>query len=133
MSLLVVGVVPAMMVLGPLLGTGRDIARSLGFGPGFVVTVVIAWAATVSYLAPRRRNPWRADLSGAVLSAAVWAGISVGLRVYLRLAANANPALGSLGGSMIVLLWLYLLAAGLLLGAELNAAICRRSSARQHH
>ena len=143
MSLLVVAVVLAMMVLGPLLGTGRDVARSLGFGPGFAtlwdwlrwpvaVTVVIAWAATVYHLASSRRTPWPADLPGAVLSAAVWAGVSVGLQVYLRLAANANPVLGALGGSLIVLLWLYLLAAGLLLGAELNAAIGRRSSAGQH-
>ncbi len=137
-SLLVVAVVLAMMVLGPLLGPGRDVARRLGFGPGFatlwdwlrwpaVVAVVIAWAATVYHLAPNRRTPWKAELPGAVLSAMVWAGVSVGLQVYLRLAANSNPVLGSLGGTLIVLLWLYLLAAGLLLGAELNAALARRS------
>lgn len=123
MSLVVVAIVLAMMVLGPLLGTGRDVAGSGSdrASPAVGLAAVAGGRHRGDRmgrhrlsLAPSRRTPWRADLPGAVLSAAVWAGVSVGLQVYLRLAANANPVLGSLGGSLIVLLWLYLLAAGLL-------------------
>ena len=140
MSLVVVAIVLAMMVLGPLLGTGRDVAgprvrtglRQLWdwLRSPVVVTVVIAWAATVYHLAPSRRTPWRADLPGAVLSAAVWAGVSVGLQVYLRLAANDNPVLfsGRVPDRAALALPTGCRAA---VGAELNAAIARRSSAGQ--
>lgn len=137
-TVLVVAGMLAMLVLGPLLGTGRDVADALGLGGGFAtfwdwvrwpfaVTVIVAWAATVLHVAPNHNTPWRWDLPGAVLAGAAWAALSTSLRVYLSVAtAGANQVLGTLGGSLIALLWLYLLAAGLLLGGELNAVLIAR-------
>jgi membrane protein len=137
-TVLVVAGMLSMLVLGPLLGTGRDVADALGLGRGFAtfwdwvrwpiaVTVMVAWAATVLHVAPNHHTPWRWELPGAVLAAAAWAALSTLLRVYLSVAtARANQVLGTLGGSLIVLLWLYLLAAGLLLGGELNAVLIAR-------
>lgn len=131
----------AVLVLGPLLGTGRDVADALGFGSAFAVgwdllrwptalVVLLVWAATVFHVAPDRRAPWRAELPGAVLSAVAWALASAGLRAYLEVAGARNEVLGTLGGSVVVILWLYLLAVGLLLGGELNALLARRAAAR---
>jgi len=139
-SVLVAALMLAMLVLGPLLGTGRDVADAVGLGNGFAVmwnwlrwpvaaTVMVAWAATVLHLAPNHATPWRRDLPGALMAAATWAGVSVGLRAYLALAAGGNQVFGTLGGSLIVLLWLYLLGAGLLLGGELNALLLVRGTA----
>lgn len=60
------------------------------------------------------------------MSAVAWALASLGLRAYLAVAAGGNEVFGALGGALIVLLWLYLLGLGLLLGAELNAVLTHR-------
>jgi membrane protein len=136
-SVVVVALMLAMLVLGPLLGTGDDVADTVGLGGAFAtwwdwvrwptaVVVLIAWAATVFHIAPNHRTPWRWDLPGAVLSATAWALVSVTLRAYLALAAGGNQVFGALGGALIILLWLYLLALGLILGGELNAVLAQR-------
>ena len=126
-----------MLVVGPLFGTGRDIADAVGAGEVFaafwdwmrwpaVLVLIIAWAATIFHIAPNHHTPWRWDVPGAGCTAAFWIVASVAFRVYLALAAGANEVLGTLGGSIIVLLWLYLMSLGLLLGGELNAVLVRR-------
>lgn len=132
----------AMLVLGPLLGTAQEVADRIGLGPTFatfwswlrwptVAALVVAWAATIFHIAPNHRTPWRWDVPGAVLTAAAWLLLSVGFRIYLAVASQGNQVLGALGGSLIVLLWLYLLAVGLLLGGELNAILSRRAGVPQ--
>src|SRR3546814_4595470 len=81
------------------------------------------WSSDVcsSDLAPNHRTPWRADVPGALVTATLWALLSLGFRAYLALAPGANQVFGSLGGALIVLLWIYLLALGLLVGGEVNA------------
>jgi membrane protein len=127
-----------VIVLGPLLGTGREVADVLGVGEPFItmwdllrwptaILVLLAWAATVFHLAPNRRARWRREVPGAILSAVAWALASVGLRAYLEVAGAGNEVLGALGGSVVVIMWLYLLAIGLLVGGELNAELARRS------
>ena len=93
------------------------------------VVVVIGWATTLYHFAPNHRTPWRNDLPGAALAAVSWLFASVGLRYYVVAAAGSgtNVLIGALGGAFTVLLWLYLLGAGLLLGGELNAVLARRA------
>lgn len=137
-TIAVTAVMLAMLVVGPLLGTGREIADDLGLGGAFAtlwnwfrwpvaVSVMVAWAATVFHVGPNHRTPWRWDLPGAVLTAVAWALLSIGLRVYLSVAVGTDQVLGLLGGTLIVMLWFYLLAAGLLLGGELNAVLVARA------
>lgn len=137
-TVLVVAAMLAMLVLGPLLGTGAEVADAIGLGSVFAtfwdwlrwpmaVIVMVAWAATVFHVAPNHHTPWRWDLPGAVLAGVAWAALSSSLRLYLSVAsAGANQVFGTLGGSLIVLLWLYLLALGLLVGGELNAVLIAR-------
>jgi membrane protein len=51
----------------------------------------------------------------------MWLLGSVGFSVYIRNFANYDKTYGSLGAGIILLLWLYLGAYVILLGAELNA------------
>lgn len=129
----------AMVVVGPLLGLGRGVADLTGLGEPFrlawtwtrwpfLFALLIVWAAALFHLAPNQRNRWLADLPGAVLAAVLWLVVSLGLSAYLRLAAAGNAVLGVLGGGLILLVWLYLLAFALLLGGELNALLHRRSA-----
>lgn len=125
-----------MVVVGPLLGLGDRIEQAELSGLydlawtwmrwPVMVGLLILWAATVYHIAPNHRTPWRADLPGAVVAAALWLLVSVGLSVYLRIAALGNAILGTLGGGLVLLLWLYLLGLVLLVGGEVNAVVLAR-------
>lgn len=128
-----------MFVLGPLFGRGRGVADTIGAGgvfaflwnvarPPLVFAVLVGWAVVVLHVAPAHDAPWRQALPGAVLAASLWVLLSGGLRLYLEVAAGANEMLGVLGGALIVLIWLYLLSASLLLGAELNGVLAGRTA-----
>lgn len=130
--------VALMVVVGPLLGSADELAESLGAGALFttawvvfrwpvVFVVVVCWAASIYHFAPRRRTPWRADLPGAAVSTVWWLAVSAGFRVYLDAASSGmNAVFGLLGGALILLVWLYLLSMGLLVGAEINRVLNQR-------
>jgi membrane protein len=124
----------AALVVGPLLGTGEEIAAEVGLGDQFVFLwdvlrlpvaflVLVLWAATIFHVAPDHRTPWRWDLPGALLTAVLWVVFSVGMRVYLELAQAGNAVFGTLGGALIVLLWFWLLSLAILIGGELNQVL----------
>ena len=137
-SVVVAALVAAMVVVGPLLGGGEEIAERLGAGSAFttawvwfrwpvVIVVVVCWAASLYHFAPRRRTPWRTDLPGAVVGTVWWLAVSLGFRVYLDAASSGmNAVFGFLGGALSLLIWLYLLAMGLLVGAEINRVLNSR-------
>lgn len=53
------------------------------------------------------------------------------LPLYLDVVAGSNPVLGAFRGGVIVMLWVYLLSLGLLLGGELNGVLADRRHLRQ--
>lgn len=138
---LVVGLVAiSMMLLGPLLGGGAQLAEWFGVGgafttlwtwlrPPFTALIVIAWTAVLFHFGPFERTGWRWHLPGAVASAAWWGVATVGLRAYLAASGGANQVFGILGGGLTLVMWLYLMSMGLLVGAELNAIIADRAGA----
>lgn len=79
---------------------------------------------TYLVLSPRRIRP-RICLPGAVLALALWLVTVSGLSLYLEYFGRYEIIYGSLGGVMIVLIFLYLIGIGFILGAELNAALSR--------
>ena len=135
LSLIVAALVAVMIVVGPLFGGGEELADRLRAGSVFttawdwfrwpaVFVAVVCWAASIYHFAPRRRTPWRTDLPGAVVGTVWWLAVSLGFRVYLDAASSGmNAVFGLLGGALILLVWLYLLAMGLLVGAEINSVL----------
>ncbi len=128
----VVGVVLLpLMVLGPTLLSDlfpkrdRETASQIIHDAYYPVVVVLALLALTSFyhLAPPRRLPWRRGLPGALLALAVFMGGSVGLRAYISFILDHNHAYTALAAPIATLLFFYVLAFGVLLGAEFNAAI----------
>ncbi|WP_219412617.1 YihY/virulence factor BrkB family protein [Pseudonocardia nigra] len=126
----------AVLVVGPFLGKGADLADLVGLGPVFTfawdvlrVPVLFAglvlWAAALFHFAPSDHPGWRACLPGALATAVLWIVASLGFHLYLAVVAGGNPVLGAFGGGVIVMTWVYLLSLGLLLGGELNATLAR--------
>lgn len=130
----------SMFVVGPLLGGARSLTETFGFGSAFLVAwqwfrlplagaALVGWALLVLHVARPHARAWRVDLPGAVVTAVLWLLASAGLRVYVGTIGRSNPALGALGGPVIVLLWFYLLAAALLVGAEISQQVQERRTA----
>lgn len=131
-----------LIVVGPFFGKGNEVADLFGLGNawGFAWSflrwpvsflMLVAWATTLFHLGPCRQDrPWRSDIPGAVLTAVLWLLVSIGLNLYLNLAAGANPVFGVLGGGLILLIWLYLLSLSLLIGGEINPIIARYKQAK---
>ena len=60
---------------------------------------------------------------GVLVATGVWAIVSGGLRFYVSTFGNYNQAYGAVGAVIILLLWLYLSAFAMLIGAEVNAVL----------
>ena len=127
----------AVLVVGPLLGQGEQLADLVGLGSAFTFTwnvlrlpvvavALVLWLLTVFHVAPNREGRWRDALPGALLTTCLWLAASAGFHLYLLLTADANPVLGAFGGGVIVMIWVYLLSIALLLGGELNATLVAR-------
>jgi membrane protein len=64
-----------------------------------------------------------AVLPGAAVALVGWFAASAAFRLYLTVFDSFSRTYGSLGAVMVLLLWLYLSAASILLGGEVNSAI----------
>ncbi len=131
-----------IIALGPLLGKGEEALEGFGF-PGwasaawhdlrFVISgvLIVLWTATVFHVAPSKHTAWRWDLPGAMLTAVFWLVATGGFGVYLRLASEGSFVVGVLGGILVLMLWFWLLAIGLLAGGQLNGLLIERAGVPQ--
>jgi membrane protein len=127
----------ALMVLGPQVMSW--IAAQVGL-EDFIVTVwtIVRWpvvvillmmaVALIYYVMPDVKQEFRFITPGAVLSVVVWIIASLGFGLYVKTFANYNAMYGSIGAIIVLLLYFYISAAVLLLGAEMNAVIEHMSS-----
>lgn len=127
-------------VLVPLLVVGPDLGEQLArlaavpdqFGtlwralyfPSVGVLAILV-VATTYHLAAPWWTPWRRDLPGALLTVVIWLAGSAGLQLYTSRAISDPDVYGPLAGPLVLLVWLYLLAFAVLLGAEFNAELER--------
>jgi membrane protein len=121
-----------LMVFGPKIG--ETVASWVGLGALFtlawnvvsipiVIVLVSAGIALVYYLAPAVEQTFRWVTPGSALAVVLWLAMSAGLRWYVTHFADYNATYGSLGGAILLMLWLYLSGVTLLVGAEVNAEI----------
>jgi len=80
-------------------------------------------AALTYHLLPNDEEPFQFLTPGAVLAVIVWVIASVGFHYYVHNFANYSVMYGALGAVLMLLLYFYISAAVLLLGAEVNAVI----------
>lgn len=146
-SILVIVVTLSLVVVGPLLGGGREIADWLGLGDVFevvwnlgrwpvVLMIVVAFLAWVYTFGPNAKEHWRAALPGAVFAAIGTIVIAAGLRYYLAVAGPSAPQLGdadellsvatqTITALLAVILWIWLTSTVVLLGGVINAELHR--------
>ncbi|PIG95237.1 YihY/virulence factor BrkB family protein [Gloeocapsopsis sp. IPPAS B-1203] len=72
---------------------------------------------------PSRWNPGTPMMPGAILAAISWAILSALFRMYVANFGNYNQAYGAVGTVIVLMLWLYMSAAVLLVGDQLNVCV----------
>ena len=90
---------------------------------GFTVLAVEA----LYFLGPNVKQRFLATLPGAILSVGFWIGFSFLLGIYFRTFANFNKTYGTLGAGIALMVWLYWTGFAMLVGAELNAEMAKRT------
>lgn len=90
-----------------------------------LAVLLVTGLATFFHVGVPWSTPWHRDLPGAVLAMVAWFAAAAGLRAYLALTTRDDTVYQQLAVPIAVVLWLYVSAAALLLGAELNAEVER--------
>lgn len=100
-------------------GSWRELTRlgryAVATGAAVAVTMLLY------YFGPYRPQRWTSVWRGAVLATGLWIAATAGFGWYVRRLANYNVLYGSVGTSIALLVWMYLMSLIALLGCEFNA------------
>lgn len=151
-ALVAIVTIALLLVVGPLLGDGKQLAQSLGLGEEFRLAWVwlrwpVAFAVGLAFLtllyryAPNVKTTWRQCFPGGVVGSVGLLAISTAFMLYIRLAAPSavtaeagNDAIVQAAAQMLSLvlagvLWLWLGSIVILLGGILNAEMNKERGA----
>lgn len=119
-AIALIAVVP--IVLGVLgLGDTGEAVVLWGRWPLLAVVVVFALAVLYRYAPDRAQPRWRWVSPGSVVATLIWLVASAGFSWYANNLGTYGETYGSLAGTIVLMLWFFLTAFAILVGAELNA------------
>lgn len=121
-ALLAVVVTPVLLAVLPL---GMYSAWAVEVLRWFTAGMVLVIGLGVIYrLGPNRRAAKVAWISpGSILAVLLWVSVSMALSVYLKNFKSYNEVYGSIGAAISLLMWFYLSALSIFMGAALNAEL----------
>ena len=85
--------------------------------------VVFGAVGLLYAMAQDTRQPGRNIVPGVVVSLVAWIALSAGYSFYVENFANYSLIYGTLGTMVVLMIWLYLTATVLIMGAEINDAL----------
>jgi membrane protein len=97
------------------------IGRIARWGVAMLTSVVVL--GVIYHFGTPRNRPWKKIVPGAALATATWFLTTLVYGWYLTRYADYSVVYGSLGAGVATLVWLYMVAFSILLGAEFNAQI----------
>jgi membrane protein len=121
-----------LVLVGPALA--ERVATWAHLGPAFAWTwMILQWPivfllvtlamALIYFYAPDAVQEWIWITPGSVLATTLWLAISLAFKFYVKHFASYNATYGAIGGVIVLMLWFYVSALAVLIGAELNAEI----------
>lgn len=110
-------------VLMPLSDSWKEFSRLLRYAVAILAT--ISMTCILYYYGPYRKQRWGGVLPGAILATVLWIIAGAGFAWYVRNITNYNVLYGSVGSSIALLIWMYVISAIALIGCEFNAEIER--------
>jgi membrane protein len=109
------------------LGVARDVLMIVRWP--IAALVIVAGLAIIYRFAPDRDNPrWSWASPGAVLATVLWLAASVGFSIYTANFGKYNETYGALGAIVVVMLWLWIGALAVIIGAEVNGEVERQTA-----
>jgi membrane protein len=87
---------------------------------GIVIALLLVFSIIYSFLPNRRPKRWIPITRGAVVAIAIWLLLSLGFQTYVKLFNSYTVTYGSLAAVIVLLLWLYLSAIVVLIGAAID-------------
>jgi membrane protein len=122
LSVVTIVVVPAALAHQPGLGWTASLVDWLRWP--VMAVFAMAGLATLYRYGPSRRNArWRWVSIGAVVATVLWILVSLAFSLYVSEFAAYNRFYGTLGGVAVLMIWFWLSASIVLVGAELNSEI----------
>ena len=118
-------------VLGWFGLSGAAAAAATAVQWGVVAGALLAGFAIAYYFGTHAAREWAWVTPGSVVGVLVLVVTNLGLQAYLRYGADLGATYGALAGIVFLLLWLYLAALALLIGAEINSVIERAGLRRE--
>jgi membrane protein len=121
-SLFAIAAIPAFAAIVPLPPLLEELVlwtRWVAMG----ILAIFGLAILYRYGPARRPAKWRWVMPGAVLATVLWIVISVGFSIYVTNFGSYEKTFGSLGAVVVLLMWFYLSAYAICIGAELNAEL----------
>ncbi len=110
----------------PFGGTEFNILWTIARWVGGLIALSILFASYYS-LGPNRETPrWTWVSPGGIVATVVWLLASIAFSLYVTSVGDLVAKYGSLSGVVALLLWLYLSALAVILGAEVNAELERQ-------
>lgn len=92
---------------------------------GVAVGAIVAGLTLLYCIGPNPPRRLRSVLPGAFLATFFWWLTTTGFAWYVRNIANYNVLYGSVGATIALLVWMYLLSVIALIGCEFNAQRCK--------
>lgn len=128
-ALLLIGAIPVVL---DFLHSGKDLLITLAgtILPWPILTVLMTVALAVTYrFAPSRSGAkWRWVTWGSFVATLLWIIASILFSVYVTKFNSYNRTFGSLGAIVVLLMWFYISAYVVLLGAAFNAEMERQTA-----
>ncbi len=131
-ALATVVVIPVVLqILPDTVSTSKTITAARW---GVALLVMIMGLGMIYRYGPNRRGEARGRwlTPGVLVAVAIWAVLSWAFSLYIQNFNRYNEVYGALGAAIILLLWFYISAYAVLLGAALNAKLERMEARRQH-
>ncbi len=95
------------------------------------VGVVFLILALMYFVIPNHRLRFKKVLPGALFSTILWMGTSWLFSLYVARFGQYSVYYGSLGGVIILMIWIYISSITLIMGSEVNALVERLSTIRK--
>jgi membrane protein len=122
LSIALIAVLPAAINFLPFGDFGKTIASVIRW-PVLLALVIVGLSVIYRYAPSRSEPKWRWVSWGAAVATILWIIGSALFSVYVGQFASYNKTYGSLGAVVVLMMWLYVSAFAVLLGAELNAEL----------
>jgi membrane protein len=126
LAITLIAVIPAIVNLMGMTGLLATLVNWLRW-PVLGICLLLALAVLYRYGPDREAATWAWISPGAVVGGVLWLLGSIGFSIYVALAGNYDATYGSLGAIVVVMMWLFISAFAIMLGAEWNAETERQA------